>query len=203
MDKLRILVCENFARYFRTPAEKEFDDIEVVEYPSMCLVGKNRKATLEEKFKDVAEGSAGNSAIICGKLCPILETAPVDTQKIDVVSEGICFSNIIGGQFAKYLLKNGAYLVTEPWLDKWDHYIREMGFDRETASRYFREFASQLVCVTGSSDDDVSGRLADLASFLDLPFSFIESDTHLIRLLLQRLHSGWKLRTAERDLNGH
>ena len=203
MEKLRILVCENFARYFRTPADKEFEDIEIVEYPSMCLVGKNRKSTLEKKYKDIAAGSADSSAIICGKLCPILETASESTPKIDVVCENICFSNIIGGQFVKYLLGNGAYLVTEPWLDKWDRYIGEMGFDQETASRYFREFASRVICVTGSSDQDVSERLAEFASFLDLPFSFIETDRHLIRLLLQRLHSGWKLRIAERDLNGH
>ncbi len=201
-ERLKILVCANFAEYFREAAKGEFEDIEIVDYPAQCRLHKRDTSLLKGVLGQTVANAPEDTALLCGKLCPILETASESTPKVDVVCENICFSNIIGGQFVKYLLGNGAYLVTEPWLDKWDRYIGEMGFDQETASRYFREFASRLICVTGSTDQDVSGRLAEFASFLDLPFSFIESDRHLIRLLLQRLHSGWKLRIAERDLNG-
>jgi len=124
--------------------------------------------------------------------------AAENEPEMQIVCSDICFSNILGARFIKYLLEKGTYLVTETWLQNWELHIREMGFDRETASRYYGEFASGITCIMQNIEPGISEELERFSAFLGIPASSVEADSHLINLYLKRLHSEWKLRKCIR-----
>lgn len=199
-ERLKILVCANFAEYFRKAAKEEFEDIDIVDYPSHCMLHKGDTNLLETVLGQTVAKAPEDVALLCGKLCPLRTVASQKEPRMEVLYSEICFSNIIGASFVKFLLEKGAYLVTHTWLLDWKRHIQEMGFDEETASRYYGEFTSEIVCISESKNDPVLTReIERFSDWLKIPASIIETDSHLIRLYLQRLHSEWKLRKSTKN----
>lgn len=198
IETLKILVCSNFAEYFREAAKVEFEDIEIVDFPPLCLLHKGDTDILEEVLKKAVGSTPEDTALICGKLCPLINVASEKEPGMQTLCSDICFSNILGARFVRFLLERGTYLVTETWLQDWELHIKEMGFDRETASRYYGEFASGITCIRRNNEAGIPGELERFSNFLEIPASSLEADNNLINLYLQHLHSEWKLRKCIR-----
>ena len=107
-ERLKILVCANYAKFFREAAKEEFEDIEIVEYPAQCMLHKGNTDLLEDVLSQTIANAPENAALLCGKLCPLLTVASEKEPRMQVLCSDICFSNIIGALFARFLLEKGA-----------------------------------------------------------------------------------------------
>ena len=97
-----------------------------------------------------------------------------------------CFDLLAGSSLVADWMRQGAYLLTPGWLDRWPEYIAEWGFDRTTARAFFEESVSKLVLLDTGTSSDSSARLEDFAHFIDRPWEVVPVGLDHLRLYLEQ-----------------
>jgi diguanylate cyclase (GGDEF)-like protein len=196
-ETLRIFACENYAPDFRKVIEKEaFDRLSFIEFPSLCSC---RKHCEEAKQLLLEAGESGNGGVIfCGMDCDILTLLP-DDANFKIRASEYCFSYLASHYIIETLLDQGGYIIGSGWLKNWRKRIHQMGFDRDTAGRFYRESHKELVFFdTGSLSGEIS-ELRELSDYLTLPWRLEHTDLDTLSLTIKNDISEWKLQNMQSE----
>ncbi|MBO8139308.1 MAG: diguanylate cyclase [Thermosipho sp. (in: Bacteria)] len=182
MGKTTLLVCENFRKEFKEAIKNINDDVEIVTFPSFCTLEKNGiKYEVKKKLLE-----HGNLIVFCCTFCDIINKIPKKFQsKVKFYKFENCFY-MFGKSKVKKYIEEGAYLITPGWLVNWKENISAYGFNKETARRFFKENLKKLVLLNTNVENGIERKLAELATFLDLPYFIEEIDLDYLELLISK-----------------
>jgi len=195
MGKLQIFICENFYPEYQNAVQVEgFKDIEICVFPSLCE-HKGRKAEVKEMF---GQPQKTKSTVICSKACDALKLLPKG-HSIRTITGNYCFSHLTCDEFLNYLMSQGSYIISSGWLKKWENHIEVMGFDKDTARRFFQESNKQLVFLDAEIDENTEWLIKELSSYVGLPYMIVPIELEGIRLMLKSMVYEWRLHNQEQD----
>ncbi len=189
MDKLHLYICENFYPEYQAVINKEnFDDIELIVLPSLCDNKKGKEEAKEKLFKS----SQDSSVLVCSNLCDLKKLTPPE-GKIDVVSTNYCFGHLTCNEFLDYLTSKGSYIISTGWLSKWRSHITDMGFDKDTARKFFQETSKQIIFLDAKIDKEAENYLEELSDYIGIPYQVVSVELDTISLMLKSKLSEWNL----------
>ncbi len=192
-DKLRLVVCEVFRREAESLIESErFADVSLRTFPPECLRTSGRidgsPGAAESGRRDFRQ--VCHSAIRCA---PAVKDREGQDPSPDPAGARQCLETVADGAFLHYLqIQGGAFTVSPGWLDLWQDYMRQWGFDRETAQAFFKESASEVMLLDTGIDPQAEQHAADFAGFVGLPFKRIAIGLDHMRLGLTARILPWR-----------
>lgn len=195
MKKLQIFICENFYPEYQKALQIEgLEDTELRTFTSLCD-HKGRKTEVKEILERV---NKQNSTLICSKSCDALRLLS-ENHSIRTITGNYCFSHLTCDDFLNYLTSQGSYIISTSWLKNWENHIKEMGFDKDTARRFFQESNKQLVFLDAIKDKNDEWLIKDLASYVGLPYIVVPVELEGIRLMLRSMVYEWRLHNQEQE----
>lgn len=198
MNKLDIFVCENFSpEFMKVTKDEGFDDVNIIAYPCMCE-NKSKKSKALELLSDTKSRN-DNVFVISSKHCDILKLLP-ENSSIETRSSLYCFRHLSSEPLISYIIKNGGYIVGSGWLSDWERHIESMGFNRETAMLFYKDFCKELIFFDTGTANNAEEKLKELSNFLDLPYEIIPIGLDYVAYLLKSIVYEWKLR---KDIKEH
>lgn len=187
--KLCFLVCQNY-RYEveKSIIEQGWEDVSFLVVRACC--GRNTMSW--QKIKEILPSGVTKVVAIGRDGFNELEEPPLDFPQISRLSLELCFSLVAGNTFVSDLMESRSYLITPGWLEHWQSKIEELGFPLESAGKYFKEFANDLVLLdTGIFPDSIL-KLKELSIALELPFRRIRVGLDYTKLLLNLEVHQWR-----------
>lgn len=187
--KLCFLVCQNY-RYEieQSINEQAWEDVNFLVVRACC--GRNTMSW--QKIKEILPIGVTKVVAIGREGFNELEEPPLDFPQISRLPLEQCFSLVAGNTFVSDLMESRSYLITPGWLEHWQSKIEELGFPLESAGKYFKEFADDLVLLdTGIFPDSIL-KLQELSIALELPFRQIRVGLDYTKLLLNLEVHQWK-----------
>lgn len=195
MEKLQLFVCGNFYPEFQEVlAAEEFEDVELRPFPSLC----DQKCCRSRVKEILAQANSNHSALVCSKFCTAVKMLP-ENHAIRTVTGNYCFSHLTSDAFLNYLTSQGSYILSSGWLEDWERRIENMGFDEDTARKFFQETSKQLVLLDARSDQRHEGLIKELSSYVRLPYIIVPVEREAIRMMLRSLVYQWRLQTQEQN----
>ncbi len=195
MKKLQVFICENFYPEYQNALERErIEDIELHVFPSLCDQ-KGRKTEVKEML---GIAHKNKSTVICSKSCDALKLLP-EGQSVRTIAGNHCFSHLTCDEFLNYLTSKGSYIISSGWLKKWKHHLEVMGFDKETARRFFQESNKQLVFLDAEIEENTEELIKEFSSYVGVPYLIVPIELERIRLLLKSMAYEWRLHNQEQE----
>ncbi|GAB1475450.1 hypothetical protein MASR2M70_02820 [Bacillota bacterium] len=193
MDKLNIYICENYVNDYRKAAAKmSCDDITIKEFPCLCS-GKKNKYNASAFIND----DHNEKMLICGTNCPLIKSLDLkgeaDKAGVTVKTNNFCFNHFVNDKLIEYILEKGGYVITCGWLKNWRERLGEMGFDRDTAKRFYAEFCNEIVLLNTGTEPDSAQMIKELSEYLNIPYKIIETDLECLRLYLEHTVNDWRI----------
>ncbi len=189
MKKLQIVVCENFYDEYQKALQVEgFEEIELLEFPTLCDQ-KGRKDEVKEKL---GKEQKKKSIVICSKSCDVLDLLP-EADSIQTTTGKYCFSHLTCDEFLNHLISQGSYIVSSGWVKKWKDHLENMGFDKDTARKFFQESNRQLVFLDVKEDRTDERLIKEFSSYVGLPYIIVPVELEKIRLMLRSKVYEWRL----------
>ncbi len=195
MEKLQIFICENFyPEYQKVIQTENFEDIELSVFPSLCDQ-KGHKMEVEEIL---GKAQKTRSAVICSKSCDALKLLP-EGHSIRTITGNYCFSHLTCDEFLNHLISQGSYIISSGWLKEWGNHIKDMGFDKDTARRFFQESNKQLVFLDAHIIENAEWLIKELSSYVGLPYMIAPIELEGIRLMLKSMVYEWRLHNQKQE----
>ncbi|NMA55461.1 MAG: diguanylate cyclase [Firmicutes bacterium] len=192
MNSLNIFICENQAPEIENIVAKlKLGPVQVRPYPCMCVSNSRQKEA--RRLLKQARDQGQDSIIICSRYCHIRSLLE-DYSPWKVLIKDHCFHYLPCPQLVKYISDRGGYVVTTGWLNKWRQHMAAMGFDQQTARRFYQETAQELVCFDTGIDRQLETKLKQLAQFLKLPYTIIPLETTTLEYIIRSIVAEWELK---------
>lgn len=190
-SELNLFICENFYLEFQKVVEEEgFDDVSVKPFGCMCENKKNKEKNrvMLGNNKDKHQ----TNIILSSRYCDINHAIPEEGTFILYQSD-FCFNHLASEQCINEIVERKGYIIGLNWLVHWRERIETMGFDQETARRFFHEFASQLVFFDAELDPDAEKYLKEVSTFLEIPHLIVPLNLKFIAIFLKSIIFEWRL----------
>ncbi len=199
MTELSLIVCENFELEFLKAIEVNgFEDVVVKAYPSVCTYSSAGSHALREWWMQHGQNDT-SGLLLCGAHCPILKKIPEAGPNTIVITQEKCFNHLAGPLLIEKYVRHGGYLVSSGWLHRWRLHMERAGFDRDTARRFYHEFAKTVMFLDSGLDDSAFGNLKDLSEYLDLPSETVYLGLDYLCLFLKSTVYEWRLRQQNEE----
>lgn len=192
MTELCIVTCSNFRREVAAiVAQDGLKDVRLASFAATCIrprMGRDPAETLVAACR-----RQGCAIAALGSYC-LARVARAAMGGPWADAPDTCMELVADAATVEQLLNQGAYLLTPGWLSNWRRYMREWGFDRETACAFFAETVRVLTLLDTGVCRDSAAQLQALAEFLRLPWSSMPVGLDPLRChvtaLVQRLSRG-------------
>ena len=196
MEKLKVFICENYYPEYQHAIQKEGleKDIELRVFMSLC----DHKGSKAEVKYMLEQAQKTESAVICGKSCDALKLLPKG-DSIRTITGNYCFSHLASDEFLNYLTSQGSYIISVGWLQKWEKHLEVMGFDKETARRFFRESNKQLVLLDAEIEEYSEELIKEFSFYVGLPYLVVPIELAGIRLMLKSMVYERRLHNLEKE----
>lgn len=183
---LSAFVCLHYQKEFETIIEQEkIKGIDIHEYLPVCI----RPNTISAVASLISSKENG---------CLIADTcilAQLDHDQIHSNPSnansylGNCLQMLVSKELLEFYSSDGGYLVSPGWLSIWKENLKEWGFDQITAKQFFSEFTKKVILLDSGIDPHSQKRLAEFATYLNLPFQTIPVGLDHFRLqVLNKIH---------------
>lgn len=194
MAKLCIFGCQNFQLEIQAClAAEAWQDVESRAFPARCgrppVSWGELQALLPDDCSDV---------VILGRAClGALGAPPPDFPATRVLLQEQCFHLVAGTTLVGEAMGDGGYLMSPGWLKNWQKHVSDLGFTRDTAGAFFRDFAKRLVLLDTGVDTRATGLLDEIQAAIGLPAHRIGVGLDHLRLFLNRLVLEWRLAQSQ------
>lgn len=194
-ETLCLRVCSHFRKDVETAlAGLGEQGVRVQAYPAVCTLQPGRCDLAAARETPPPEGCDG--ALVLLGCDAETHAAPLD-PRVHLVKLDHCIHLLAGGDVLEPEMRAGAYLVTAGWIKQWREHLREMGFDRETAGRFFRECTRELLLLDTGNDPHALGELEAMARYLGLPCRSRNVGLDYLKLFLSGAIAKWRNLAAE------
>jgi len=191
MEKLNLLVCENNACEIKKAISiADFDNIEVITYPSVGCLSSSKNNALTNWRKNL-ELENRKSIIICSATCSIQKEI-FESNDIKILKSQHCLAFIAGNNIINEYAKQGGYIVNSGWLNNWESHIAEMGFNQETAKMFFNETSKKIVFLDACENKRSLALLEGFSQYIELPYEIIKIDINCTVTLIEKIELEWQ-----------
>jgi hypothetical protein len=153
-DQVLLTIIEPRCGFSRTTAPESSDDVCSPEKkePSRVKTGELKKVFLLEPSCPLLREKGGSSS-----------SDPVRP------GPGGCLGMVAPDQLIENLLREGAYLVSPGWLERWEEHVASWGFTPDDLCSFCGESMEQLCLLDTLTLPDSRERLPEMGRTLDLP----------------------------------
>jgi signal transduction histidine kinase len=194
--RLTLLVCENLRREFERVLDSDhFQDVSLSTFSADCHRGTiGEEANLPGVLRGLLGDADVDAVRVFGGSClKEYRDLPEEAARFRYVATDTCQALIAGSDLIDSFVAQGAYLLTPGWLARWEGYLRDWGFNRETAREYFRDALKKIVLLDTGVDRDCMSILEEFSSFIDVPYEAVKVGLDLLRLRVTNAVAEWRL----------
>ena len=191
--KLILVACQNHALDVRAVIDQEqLTAVTAVFYPPHCGPCAPSWDLLADTINPVAE--EGDRIQLLGGACLLkLAEPPASLAHCQVQKQPmLCQHWYANPDLLDAKVQAGAYMITNGWLARWRHQLKELGLDQPTARALFSESATHLLFLDTGTYPKSQHYLAELSAFVDLPHETLPVGLDYFRLFLMRIVLEWR-----------
>lgn len=194
---LGIVVCENFVEEVKTALKNSnIQNVIISSFKSQCICNNQNNTLIQAVSR--CEERCGKILILGGSCCAKLENFH-EVQKYKIEKFEYCFQMLVNKAVVEFFVDQKSYIVSPGWLKNWRKNIEKMGFDKETAEVFFKEFASKITLLNTGIHENSLNMLKEFGEFVNLPYDYIPVDLDFISMLIEKSISEWKLEATKRE----
>lgn len=183
MEKLTILLCENFYAEFLKALEGEgFPHVYMEPFPCMCEDRERR--TKAREILNRLMGEDGDIYILCSRHCDMVNLVPEDSP-IKIRISDHCLSHTVDDALFEYVESKGGHIVTREWLERWEENV--------VKGELNKEHVKELVFFDTGINPLSLIKLKALSEFLQLPHVVIPWGIESVAVVLRGIFYEWKL----------
>jgi diguanylate cyclase (GGDEF)-like protein len=192
-DKLCMLACNVFKEEIKAILDSpEFNDIELVIYPHVCLNPSKEMGEMEsilEKYR-----STYKHVIFLNEKCNYRNVKGKTSANFDDMKAIYrCLELIAGKSLLTYLrVDEKNYIVTPGWLRTWREHIETWGMDGETARRFFSQSINKVILLDTGICTGSKISLTEFADYIGLPFERIDIGLEFMKQSVNRQITSWR-----------
>lgn len=173
-NKICLVSCSTFYKELQHVLQ-EYTDVDASAYQSAC---HHQSAT---KFDNRLKNQYENVTIVGG--C-VFDEENLD-QDIGINKVNNCFYMFCPQTLIDNEIKNGAYIVTSGWINKWEYYVKELWkFDDTSGAMFYKEFCKKIVLLDTFIYKDAKKKLEEFCKFVDQPFDIIPVGLDFFKLYI-------------------
>ena len=191
--KLILVACQNHALDVRAVIDQEqLTDVTAVFYPPHCGPCAPSWDLLADTINPVAE--EGDRIHLLGGACLLkLADPPASLAHCRIQKQPmLCQHWYANPDLLDAKVQAGAYMITNGWLARWRHQLKELGLDQQTARALFSESAKLLLLLDTGTYPKSQHDLAELCAFVDVPHETLPVGLDYFRLFLMRIVLEWR-----------
>ena len=177
-----------------------YPDVNIIGFPANCTANSLTKSTFD---KIIAKAdSEGNDLIILSSTCNSLVNSPEQlNSRCKIITLKQCFEVIINHDMLLHYISKGYYIVTNGWLRSYDYHIKNWGFDKNTAKKFFNESMSGILFLDTKISGDYLPKLKALSNYMQLPYEILPIGLSYCKMYIDSLVLNWRNETERKDLN--
>jgi len=196
-DKLCFMVCKNLKKEMDSVIKaEEINDVKVVAFPADCI-RKIVDYSVLRKIIQVQEKNCSDIYLFGGFCISGLEESSSSLKHCHLYKMDQCYYLFAQKEFLEPYFQKGAMVITPGWLARWQHIMKEWGFNQSTAQDFFGESISKLVLLDTGVEDKSSELIRELANFTGLPFEIVPIGLDFFRLNIIKIIFGWRQKKKE------
>jgi len=202
-DKTCILVCNYFAKEVKAVVQSlNLQNVHVKVFPSNC----GRPALKKDEIQQLITSTNCKQHCVLGSTC--LKDLKNDVNNtVNLCHFDTCFDMVLNKNLVNHYIKNGAYIVSPGWLNNWKHEMKNMGFNKEMASDFFKETCKEIILLDTGVGAENSENVKEFALFINMPFRIIpvglDFMANYIGKTVLQLSTERKQLLAERKVNDY
>ena len=199
-NKLCFLACKNFEKELQAVVESEqFDGVKAVAFSSRCSTSSAKW----DELKSIADAIEDcNTFHVLGGCCISgLENGGEKIEKFHFHKMSQCFHLFADQNLIDDYIRKGFYLLTSGFLENWQNWIDEQGFDKELAQEFFNESQKHLLLLDTGVGEDSFQLLREFADFVGRPSQVTRVGLGFFRLLVTKTVRGWRMENEKKLLS--
>lgn len=195
---LGIVVCENFVEEVKIAVKSSnIDNVIISSFTSQCGCNNKKDNTLIQGISRCEEKC--NKILVFGGSCCTNLDKLYEMERYKIRRFEYCFQILVNKNLIEYFINEKSYIVSPGWLKNWRKNIEEMGFDKESAEIFFRDFAAKITLLNTGIYEDSLNKLQEFGEFVKLPYNFIPVGLDFTSMLLENNILDWKLEVTKRE----
>ena len=199
MDKLNLLVCENYLPEVKKALELEGSDrMRLSSYPSFCDGGFS-----EEEIRGCPAFTADpgvRKILMCSQMCRAPRKDSAGNPWFLTRESLFCYTHLVGDNYAQFFSGEGYYVLSSGWLEKWKERLTRQGFTRDSAREFYQGWCRKLVFFDATLDPEAPKRLSALSDYLEIPAKTIVVPLDSLRVQIRDLVSRGDLAAAPKGI---
>jgi len=193
MDKLCIIGCNSLMPEISHVIQTgNYQDVKLRSFPAVCngCVLNNQRVT-EIISEEDADSFSKIIFLVSSCRSRNEENASLN-KKIEFKWLEQCFETLINLPSIYHFIKQGNYLISNGWLRNYDSHIREWGFEKESAHRFFNESMKKITLLESGIPGDYLENLSSLSDYMGLSFEILPVGTNHLKYFLDSLIFEWR-----------
>jgi len=180
--KVKLVTCQNYYPLLKSVlSELTIEWVENQVLSCRCYFTNSAEKEFKQKKINELLGKKYKIKLLLPTPCCGLSFSEESTQ-CSYKKMYHCFEMILPEKQFDELVKQGNYLLTEPWLERWEYYLlNEWGFDQKTAIEFFKESASSLALLQINGNKTSHEKLKKFAEFVQLKYIIVPIDLDYFR----------------------
>lgn len=185
--RISLLVCENFAAELQAVLKDlPHEGVEVHCFPSDCTQSAFDLQCVDRLIATHHDAAVDEMHVL-GACCLAGMQRSLFPEDWHVHYFDQCFYMFVNRALVDFLIQQRAYLLSPGWLANWQENLQKLGFDQQTARRFFAETTQKLVLLDTQIDPNSPAYLQEMARHLDLPCEILPVGLDCFRRYVQNI----------------
>ncbi|HNW50290.1 MAG TPA: ATP-binding protein [Prolixibacteraceae bacterium] len=168
-----------------------YPDVKVKSFPAVCIgCSLTNKHIAEMIGNDLEEFS--KIIVVVSSCRGQKNEAPPASKKVEIIQLEQCFEIFINRPTIYHFVQQGCYLVSNGWLRNYQRHIREWGFDKETAKKFFGETCKKILLIETGLPGDYRPNLEALSEHMGLPYEILPVGSSHLQAFLDQIIFNWR-----------
>jgi PAS domain S-box-containing protein len=189
--ELCIITCNSLAPEISHLIQSgDYPDVRLKSFPAICTgCMLNNKKVSEIVGDDIGKFS---KILFIVSNCRAKEEKELLDTNIEFVRLEQCFEMLFNRQSIYHFIRQGNYLVSNGWLRNYERHVREWGFTKETAQRFFQESTKRIILLETGLPGDYMPNLTKLSDYMGLPYEVFPVGTSHLKSFLESQIFTWR-----------
>jgi len=170
VSDLILFICETLKEEIaRVVAEIPAKNVKICVLPHYCTAGVVRSDDIVSFLKEQIQ--PGQTGLFFGDA--ELSAQGLLPPGISHVGPDTCSELLAPGEFIQSLISQGSFIINSGWLNSWERYVTDMGFDPHKPTSYYSSSLKEIVVLDCGIVPIAEERIYSLKVFSGLPVRVI------------------------------
>lgn len=191
-SRLCIIACTTLAPEISHLLQSgSYPDVKLLSYPSFCVGGRVTNELINQLIGE--DNKQYSKILVVVSTCAGLTNWTNQlNKKIEVIRLEQCFEIILNLPTIYHFIKQGYYLVSNGWLRNYHHHVREWGFEKDSAKKFFRESIKKILFLDTQLPGDYQQNLHALSSYMGLSYDILPIGMNHLQRFIDSIVYEWR-----------